>query len=212
MKSAWSDMTIADQLKIKEIGELQMVGDEEKNLMVAAHLAGIHFSDMLAMPLEKVRVYMDNTDFLFHQPVPVKAKNKYVINGRTYVLFKDPGEMTVAQFIDFQQIYREGFENMPAEMLSIFLVPKGHVYNDGYDKGQQIEDMLQMNLCEALGVCNFFTRRCLKSIRRMRTFSTAMLKARRLLAPKEKREMLQAVEIQTRLVMEGLEELFGSPA
>lgn len=207
--SRWEDMTIADQLKIKEIGELQMPSDEEKNMMVAAHLAGIHFADMLMMPLESVREYMDNTEFLFHPPVPAKARNKYVINGRTYTLFKDPSEMTVAQFIDFQQIYREGFENMPAEMLAIFLIPRGHQYNDGYDKQEQMEDMLHMNLCDALGVCNFFTKRCLKSIKRMKTFSTAMMKVQRLLAPKEKKEMLEAMEIQTGLIMDGLVELFG---
>lgn len=207
--SRWEDMTVADQLKIKEIGELQMPSDDEKNMMVAAHLAGIRFADMLMMPLESVREYMDNTEFLLHPPVPAKARNKYVINGRTYTLFKDPSEMTVAQFIDFQQIYREGFENMPAEMLCIFLIPRGHQYNDGYDKQEQLEDMLHMNLCDALGVCNFFTRRCLKSIRRMRTFSRMMLRWQRLIAPKDRKEMVEAMAIQTDLILEGLEVLFG---
>lgn len=210
MISRWEDMTIADQLKIKEIGELQIPSDDEKNMMVAAHLAGIHFADMLMMPMDSVRTYMDNTEFLFHPPVPAKARNKYVINGRTYTLFKDPSEMTVAQFIDFQSIYREGFENMPAEMLCIFLIPRGHQYNDGYDKQQQLEDMLQMNLCEALGVCGFFTKRCLKSIRRIRTFSTMMLRWQRLIAPKEKKELVEAMGLQTDLILEGLLELFGS--
>lgn len=210
MISKWEDMTIADQLKIKEIGELQMPSDEEKNMMVAAHLAGIHFADMLMMPLESVREYMDNTEFLFHPPVPAKARNKYVINGRTYTLFKDPSEMTVAQFISFQQIYREGFENRPAEMLSIFLIPKGHIYNDGYNVNEVMEDMLQMNLCDALGVCNFFMKRCWKSIVRIRTFSKAMLKVQRFLAPKDKKEMVEAMAIQTDLILEGLTELFGS--
>ena len=186
-----------------------MPSDDEKNMMVAAHLAGIHFADMLMMPLESVRGYMDNTEFLFHPPVPAKVRNKYVINGRTYTLFKDPSEMTVAQFIDFQSIYREGFENMPAEMLCIFLIPRGHQYNDGYDKQQQLEDMLQMNLCDALGVCGFFTKRCLRSIRRMRTFSRMMLRWQRLIAPKDKKEMVEALEIQTDLILEGLEGLFG---
>ena len=211
MISRWEDMTIADQLKIKEIGELQMVGDDEKNMMVAAHLAGIHFADMLMMPLESVRTYMDNTEFLFHPPVPAKARNKYVINGRTYTLFKDPSEMTVAQFIDFQSIYREGFENMPAEMLCIFLIPRGHQYNDGeYDKQEQMEDMLHMNLCDALGVCNFFTKRCLKSIGRMQTFSRMMLRWQRRIAPKDKKELVEAMAIQTKLILDGLVELFGS--
>ena len=212
MKSKWEDLTIADQLRIKDISELQMVGDDEKNMMVAALLANIPYGDLLMMPLDKVRQLMDNTEFLLHPPVPAKARNKYTINGRTYTLFKDPGEMTVAQFIDFQQIYREGFDKMPGELLSIFLVPKGHVYNDGYDKTQQLEDMLTLNICDALGIRDFFMRRCLKSIGRMRMFSMATIRVERLLAPKAKKEMLKALEIQTGLIMDGLKELFGSPA
>lgn len=210
MKSKWEDLTIADQLKIKDISELQMVGDDEKNMMVAALLADIPYGDLLMMPLDKVREIVDNTEFLLHPPVPAKARNKYTINGRTYTLFKDPGEMTVAQFIDFQQIYREGFDKMPGELLSIFLVPKGHVYNDGYDKTQQLEDMLNLNICDALGIRDFFMKRCLKSIGRMRMFSMATIRAERLLAPKAKKEMLKALEIQMGLIMDGLKDMYGS--
>lgn len=212
MKSKWEDLTIADQLRIKDISELQMVGDDEKNMMVAALLANIPYGDLLMMPLDKVREIMDNTEFLLHPPVPAKARNKYTINGRTYTLFKDPGEMTVAQFIDFQQIYREGFDKMPGELLSIFLVPKGHVYNDGYDKNQQLEDMLCLNICDALGIRDFFMKRCLKSIGRMRMFSMATIRVERLLAPKAKKEMLKALEIQMGLIMDGLKDMYGSPA
>ena len=210
MKSKWEDLTIADQLRIKDISELQMVGDDEKNMMVAALLANIPYGDLLMMPLDKVREIMDNTEFLLHPPVPAKARNKYTINGRTYTLFKDPGEMTVAQFIDFQQIYREGFDKMPGELLSIFLVPKGHVYNDGYDKQEQLEDMLSLNICDALGIKDFFTRRCLKSIGRIRMFSMATIRVERLLAPKAKKEMLKALEIQMGLIMDELKDMYGS--
>ena len=212
MKSKWEDLTIADQLRIKDISELQMVGDDEKNMMVAALLADIPYGDLLMMPMDKVREIMDNTEFLLHPPVPAKARNKYTINGRTYTLFKDPGEMTVAQFIDFQQIYREGFDKMPGELLSIFLVPRGHVYNDGYDKTQQLEDMLNLNICDALGIRDFFMKRCLKSIGRMRMFSMATIRAERLLAPKAKKEMLKALEIQMGLIMDELKDMYGSPA
>ena len=212
MKTKWEDLTVADVLKIREIGELQLLSDDEKNMQVASLLAGIPYGDMLMKPLDEVREIMDNTEFLLHPPVPGKAKSKYVLNGTTYTLFKDPSEMTVAQFIDYQQIYREGFDKMPAEMLSIFLVPKGHVYNDGYDKEQQLEDMLAMPITDALGVCDFFARRCLKSIERMRMFSMATIKVQRLLAPKSKKEMLKAMEIQLGLIMDELKELYGSLA
>lgn len=207
----WKDMKVRDQLKIKEIGELQVATEDEKNLMVAAHLAGLDYKELLQQPLDKVRGIMDNCDFLINTPPkPEKPRKKYNVNGRTYILFKDPSEMTVAQFIDFQQIYREGFDKMPGEMLCIFLVPQGHQYNDGYDKEQQLEDMLDLGVEEALGVCDFFIKRCRQSIGRMKTYSNLMLKYQRLKAPKEQKEHLEATRIQLMLILEGLEELLGS--
>lgn len=212
MKLTWNDITVGDQLRIREIGNLQMASDDEKNMMVAALVAEMPYEDLLMMPLNKVREIMDATDFLLHPPVPEKARRKYEINGRTYKLFKNPADMTVAQFIDFQYVHREGYDKMPAEMLSVFLVPDGHQYNDGYDKEQQLDDMLDLSVTEALGICDFFTGRCLKSIRQMGTFSGLMMKAARILAPREKKEEYKALELQMKLIQEALAEEFGSLA
>ena len=212
MKLSWNEMTVADYIRLREISKLQMATEDEKNLMVAALIAETPYQEILQLPLDKARELMDNTEFLLQQPVPGKTKRKYEINGKTYKLFKDPSEMTVAQYIDFQQIRLEGFDKRPAEMLSIFLIPEGHQYNDGYDKEEQLEDMLEMNIVDALGVCDFFIGRCLKSIRQMKTFCNLMMKVAKLQAPKEEKPMVEATRIQLNLVMEGLEELYGSLA
>lgn len=210
MKLDWSSLTVYDQIRIKEIGELQTVGDEEKNMMVAALLAGIPYDEFLMLPLDKVREIMDKTDFLFSKPQPSKARRRYKINGRTYKLFKDPSEMTVAQYISFQQIQADGFDKRPLEMLALMLIPEGHQYNDGYNMETVMNDMGDMKITDALGVCYFFTRRCLKLIGRIRILLKAALKMQRLKAPKTQKEMIKATEIQTNLVMEELERLYGS--
>jgi len=210
MKKCWNDITVADLIKIREIDSLQMATDDEKNLKVAALLAGIPYDELLMIPLDKVRGIMDNTDFLMQKPQPAKARNTYTINGKKYKLFKTPSEMTVAQYISFQQIQADGFEKRPLEMLSLFLIPEGHQYNDGYDMEEVMDDMGNMNICDALGVCCFFMRRCLKSIRHIKVLSTLMLKVERLKAPKTKKEAIRATEIQIGLIMEELEQLYGS--
>lgn len=210
MISKWEDLTVADQMTIKEIGELQTVSTDEKNMMVAALLSGIPYEEFLMMPLDKVRSIMDGTEFLLHKPEPAKAKRKYVLNGRTYKLFKNPGEMTVAQYISFQQIQADGFDKRPLEMLALFLIPDGHQYNDGYDMEEVMDDMGKMSICDALGVCSFFMRRCLKLIRRIKELSTLMLKVERLKAPKKEKEAIKATEIQVGLILEELEQLYGS--
>ena len=208
-KTSWSDITVRDFLRIRDIEGLQMASVEEKNMRVAALLAGIEYSVLEQMPLQEVRNIMDNTDFLFTQPGRVKARRKYEVNGRVYELFRDPSEMTVAQYIDYEAIGREGFSKMPAELLSIFLVPRGHQYNDGYDKEQQIEDMLDLGVEEALGICDFFTKRLLSSIDKARTLLPLMIKVQRMIAPKKDKEILKALEVQTRLILDELKDMSG---
>lgn len=209
MITSWDDMPLECLLKIKTIAQLQLATEEEKNLRVAALLAGVDYDSILGIPLENVRELMDNTEFLLEKPVAKKAKRKYELNGRTYTLFKDPVEMTVAQYIDFQALNKEGFDKMPAELLSIFLIPKGHSYNDGYDKDQAVSDMLSMSVTEALGVVNFFTMRCCKSIKWVEIALKVRMRIRRLLAPKEQKEMWKATEIQLKTIMEASREMFG---
>ena len=209
IKSSWDDMTVGDILFMKETEKLQMATDDEKNMMVAARLAGIEYKDFIQLPLSEVRKYMDNTEFLFTKPEPKKARNKYVINGRTYKLFKGNEEMTVAQYIDWQAIQADGFDKRPGEMLAIVLVPEGHQYNDGYDKDQQIEDMLDMSVTDALGVCDFFTKRLSKSINLILTALKIRMKWMRITARQEDREMMKALEVQMRLYLDQLNRIYG---
>ena len=209
MKLSWNEMTVADYIRLREISKLQMATEDEKNLMVAALIAEKPYQEILQLPLDKARELMDKTEFLLHQPVPGKTKRKYELNGRTYSLFKDPSEMSVAQYIDFAAIEKEGFDKMPGEMLAIFLVPDGHQYNDGYDKEQQIEDMMDMSITEALGVCSFFTKRLSKSINLIMTALRIRIKWMRITAKKEDREMMKALEIQMRLYLNEIEHIYG---
>lgn len=209
IKSSWDDMTVGDILFMKETEKLQMATEDEKNMMVAARLAGIEYRDFIQLPLSEVRKYMDNTDFLFAKPEGNKVKRSYKINGRVYKLFKGSEEMTVAQYIDFQAVQADGFDKRPAEMLAIFLVPEGHQYNDGYDKDQQIEDMLDMSITDALGVCDFFTKRLSKSISLILTALKIRMKWMRITARKEDREMMKALEIQMRLYLDQINHMYG---
>lgn len=209
IKSSWDNITVGDILFMKETEKLQMATEDEKNMMVAARLAGIDYKDFIQLPLSEVRKYMDNTDFLFEKPQPKKARNTYEINGRTYRFLKGADEMTVAQYIDFQAIQADGFDKRPAEMLAIFLVPDKHQYNDGYDKDQQIEDMLDMSITEALGVCDFFTKRLSRSISLILTALKLRMRWTRITARKEDREMMKALEIQMRLYLDQISHISG---
>lgn len=209
MKNSWDDITIADIIFMNEVKELQLATEDEKNMMIAARLAGIDYKDFLQLGLSEVRRYMDNTDFLFNKPEPKKARKKYVLNNRKYRFIKDASEMTVAQYIDFQAIQADGFDKRPAEMLAIFVVPEGHEYNDGYDKEQQIEDLMSMSITDALGVCNFFTKRFSTSINYILTALKIRMWWMRRTAKKEEKEMMEAIAIQMRTYLDQLKDIYG---
>ena len=74
-RSCWNDLTLTDIMQIKCINTLQVATEDEKNLMVAALVAGIDYQELIQMPLDKAKEYMDNTAFLLEEPKPKKAKD-----------------------------------------------------------------------------------------------------------------------------------------
>ena len=210
MKTCWNDLTIKDLLLIKEIDSLQLATQDEKNLKVAAIVAEEDYDKILLEPLASAKNYIDAASFLLEKPKPIKAKRFYTINGREYKLFKNPAEMNVAQYIDFQAIYQDGFDKRPAELLSVMLIPKGHEYGDGYDKEQVVEDMYDMRVEEALGVCDFFIKRYSRSIKQALAYCRIMSRIMRILAKKKDKEKMRALEIQTNLIADELECIYGS--
>lgn len=203
-KLGWNDLTLTDLMQIKSISDLQLATEDEKNLKVASIVCKIPYEELIQMPLGKVREYMDETDFLFHEPKARKAKHTYIINGRRYNLLKNEMEMLTSQYIDFQAIYKDGFEKRPGELLSVMMVPEGHEYNDGYDKDLVVKDMYDMKVEEALGITDFFTMRFVRLIKRTKMYYTLIMKWKKLTATKEEKEMMKATELQLSLIRDEL--------
>ena len=210
MKKDWNDLTIRDLLRIKDIDGMQMATDAEKNLRVAAIVADKSYEELLDMSLNDVGGFVDACDFLQKEPKHRKARRHYIINGRKYKLLKNEMEMLTSQYVDFQAIYQDGFDKRPAELLSIMMVPDGHEYNDGYDKELVINDMYDFPVEEALGVCDFFMNRFVRSIAWTRMYFRWMMWWKRIRTPRKDREMMRAVELELNLVMEELNSMFGS--
>ena len=210
MKTGWDDITIADLIKIREIGALQLATEDEKNLQVAAIVNDIPYEELIQVPLSQIRTYMDATDFLLTEPKARKARNSYTINGRKYKLLKNEMDLLTAQYIDFQSVQQDGFDKRPAELLSVMMVPEGHNYNDGYDKDQVIEDMYDMSVTEALGIVDFFTRRFRRSIAWAKTLCKVKMRWARLTARKEDKEMYKALELQMSLILDEAISVYGS--
>ncbi len=187
-KLGWNDLTLTDLMQIKSISDLQLATEDEKNLQVAAIVCKVPYDKLIQMSLSEVREYMDQTEFLFSAPKPRKVKHTYIINGRRYKLLNNEMEMLTSQYIDFQAIYKDGFDKRPGELLAVMMVP------------------------EALGITDFFTRRFVRLIERTKMFYALIMKWKKLTATKEEKEMIKAMEIQMNLMRDQINCMFGLTA
>ena len=153
--------------------------------------------------------YLEQTAVVFYAHRPRVVKHRYIINGRRYRLLKNEMEMLTSQYIDFQAIYKDGFDKRPGELLAVMMVPEGHEDNDGYDNELVVKDMYDMKVEEALGITDFFTRRFVRLIERTKMFYTLIMKWKKLTATKEEKEMIKVMEIQMNLMREEAICMFG---
>lgn len=80
-----------------------------------------------------------------------KPKAKYTLNGTEYWMTLDYGNITTAQYIDFQN-YTKNDDLLG--IVSTCLIPEGHSYNDGYD----MKDLEELSIHDGMSITAFFFR------------------------------------------------------
>lgn len=129
--------------------------DKEVNLI--ALLSGMSPDDVLALPLAEFSKMTSNLQFITGMPNRVVPKTKYKLNGRIYEVMYDADNMNVAQYVDYASYSKleDGRERLIG-LLSVFLIPKGKKYGDGYDMKVVKEDVLDMSVVEVWSMSAFF--------------------------------------------------------
>lgn len=206
----WDNLTLREFAEIRMITNNPFYTEDERVLRIAAFVGGIEYDVIMNLPLSKAREYVDAVQFLYEKPAPIKAKNKYQINGKTYTLLKASVEMTTAQYIDYQSIIVEDFESHLIDLLSIMLVPQGHNYNDGYDLDEAKSDLETMMVTEALGITDFFLKRYRRLLRRTLLYSKAGMIMATLKAPKEMKEEMKTLTMEWDRQTDALLSMCGS--
>lgn len=166
MIKSWSELPVAKLQEIRSVS-INIEDEDTKVLTVAGILADKTYREMLELPLNETTELIRNTSFLYTQPKPKKISSVYRLNGTEYRIMKNMNDITTAQFIDYQALAKDSGERM-AEFLSIFFIPVGCKYNDGnYDREKVVDDInYYLSAEEALGISAFFTKRCVRLIKR----------------------------------------------
>lgn len=165
----WSRISINSYYAITDVLEDEGLNGFEKNIAICSIITGLDESVFSTMSLAEGKEVFSALSFLneldinkVHLPKRIKV-DKYDLE-----IVADVSKLTVAQFSDWNIIVT-GEQNMRYKidkLLSIFLIPKGCTYNEGYDildLQQVIRSMISFDVIQKL--INFLLTKYLQSFR-----------------------------------------------
>ena len=203
------DLPLAKYLKTLEIFNDESLSDLDKNIEILAIYADTTVDSILKLRPDVVEEYfaqMSNS-ISSYKPSNSKRPKKIKINDQVYTINYNIGKLNMAQYIDFQQIIvkKNYLENLPA-LLSIFIIPKGHKYNDDYDI-IELRRILENNITldEALSIIFFSKMKSISLIKLKLLYYRSMLKIMRWTTKdKQTKEMLRMTENQLSMLESNL--------
>lgn len=211
MITSYSQLPLGLFLDIRALQEDEALDPIDLRVAVVAALTGKTEREILDAPIAESSEWFAAASFLEHDAdVPKRIADAYHLGEWELIPTTDLRKITTAQYIDFQAFAPGGEKTLP-QLLSVFLVPKGRAYNDGYDVGavqQAIRD--QLTVSDVLALQAFFLTKYAGLIRTSRSFLGRILK--------QERDPRKKARIRTRLAtLETLVETLqtagaGSPA
>lgn len=148
----WFDVSLQQFKELQKIEE----GFTDPDEVATRRMSVIFGEDVEQLSIPDFIAKTKECEFLATEIPTVKIKSKYTINGRSYVAMLNPFEMSMGQYIDFKSM--QGNKADWEQLLTIFLIPDGHKYNDGYDLEQAKSDFLCLPIPDVLAIANFFFR------------------------------------------------------
>lgn len=188
----WYDVTL---YQFNEIEKAVNIEDDTERVFRLAEI--IFGEDVTNLPLKEFNEKVKQLVFL-KEEMPNKIPPKKIeVNGRKYFLDCLLGNITTAQYVDFTNQSNTGDLS---KMLSVFVIPEGHKYNDGYDMLQVMDDINSLPIPIVNSIAFFFSRQFSVFMEIFQRYSTKQIKKTNL--PKEVKEnLIKAVEKSVDLVL-----------
>lgn len=209
MIDSYEKLTIKKYKEVKEVVNSNMDEAQVKIGLVAV-LNDMQPNDVEDLPVITFNTLLQSTGFLMEEPQKRMVATVYKLGGYELDVLMNLSNMTVAQYIDYQNYLKNVDDNL-TQIISVFLIPKGKKYCEGYDVievQKAIEE--NMSIVDAISLSAFFllwyrsltkgTITCLK--RKMKWMKMWSKK-------KEEREKLKEVIANLEAVGNGLQQLIG---
>lgn len=181
----WSDVKLWQFNKLQELSKIE--NEEERMIEVAEVLLGENVLDLSVAEFAKK---MKELNFL-KEPIPSNVPPKKItINGVKYYIDCLLGNLTTAQYVD----YTNHCKTMDmCKMLSVFVIPEGHKYNDGYNIMKVMKDIEEFPITVVNDMAFFFGKHYSVFMRTLQSYSEKQIKKTKM--PKEiEKNLLKMVE------------------
>ena len=193
MKSSWKEITVNEFIQLEQLLKAD-IPESYRTAHVVALLSNMSLDEVEDLPISTFMNLSNQISFIQEQPKYNDVEKEYTINGRVYELHADITKISTAQYIDYQNYSNEEEKDI-TKLLSCWLIPKGHKYNDGYDMIEVIKDAGDMMLQDAMGICFFFPKQLAASILILKQYLYKNLKKMKKENPKITKEKIKELEI-----------------
>lgn len=185
MIKSYNELPLGLFLKVNAVLEDKALDMLDQQAKIIALLSGKTENEIYSMPLVEYSRLAADADFLRETCPPATAPSRVIVGDVVLIPVQEITEITTAQYIDFQTFSKQGAAGLVG-LLSVFLLPEGHSYNDGYDMKAVKEAVARLDMPVAMGLVGFLFASLLGSIRA----SLSFLEKTATRLPVEKRENL----------------------
>lgn len=194
----WKQITLKQWKQLEEVSNKEYEDDILKTADIISAVYNID-NPMDLTPREFSK-YVEELSFLTEEIPETKLCNTYTINGTKYNFKGNVYEINTAQFFDYRK-YSTKDQIDYAECLSVFMIPDGHTYNDGYDMDKTIKDIETLPITDVMKLYKFFRSALYLSLHLTQNYLLKTLKQTKI--PKQK---IQEIEKK----LKEMEEISGT--
>lgn len=197
----WNDVKLYQFNKLQEL--LKIENEEEKLVSICSLLMG---EDILELPVSEFNKKIKELDFLKEEIPSNVPPKKITVNGKKYYFDCLLGNVTTAQYVDFINYSKT---SDIVKMLSVFMIPEGHKYNDGgYEISDVINDIYELPITVVNDAAFFFAKQFSKFMEIFQSYSVKNLKKLKLNKEVEK-QLIKAMKSSMDLALYPLSSNFA---
>lgn len=202
MVKSWNDITVGQFSLIRSAYNDPEMTEEDRCIGLVSFIYDV---DPLELEFNDFQRMVRELEFMNTDVVPSEVRKEYIINGHKYTLHKAINHISTAQYIDFNNYIKDGeVDEKYADIISVFLIPEGMKYNDGYDIEEVKDDINRhMAITDALGIFSYFFHFFVRFVQISQQYTSRRLRRMKSLTREEKQK-IEEITNQIQLIGDSL--------